>query len=118
MLDVAVHADGAAVHDAADACRRRRFNHRADRCGIDLVIDAVAQPRLPVQSGDVVDDVDAGGRTPERRGVAEIAGRQLDACGAQPPAAGRVAHQRAHLVAARAKGVCEMAAREPAGARD
>ena len=118
VLDVPVHAHGAAVDDATGACCCGRLNQRADSSGIDVVIDAIGEARLSIQGGNVVDDVGPGGGAVNRRRVTEIARRELDACRAQPLAARRVAHERADGVAARAKTAREMATREPAAARD
>ena len=59
MLDVAVHANGAAVHDAADAGPRAGVDDRPWRFGVHLSISRLGQARLPVERGDVVDDVHA-----------------------------------------------------------
>ena len=60
MLDVAVHADRAAVHDAPDAgpgARARRW--RPGASAFTLSVRRLGQARLPVEGGDVVDHVDA-----------------------------------------------------------
>ena len=76
MLDVAVNADRAAVHDAPHAGARRRLDELADRRGVDCAIRLVRQPGLPVDRGDVIHDVDAGHGAIERGAIAQIAGRR------------------------------------------
>ena len=74
MLDVAVHADGAAVHDALRTPPTAAAMHDvANRGRVHRAVLVVAQPGLPVDGGDVVDDVDPGARALERRRVAKIA---------------------------------------------
>jgi hypothetical protein len=80
MLDVSVHADRAAVDHAADARAAGGVDQLTDGGGVDLLIDAVRQPRLPVEGGDVVDDVEASLERPaERWRRGEIAVDQRDA---------------------------------------
>ena len=73
-LDVAVHADRAAMDDAPHAGRRGRFDDRADRFRVDGVIRAFRKSCLPIQRRDVVDDVDGLGRAADRAGIAKVAG--------------------------------------------
>ena len=60
MLDVAVHADRAAVHDAPHAGRAGRLDRASPTAvGVDRAIQVVVEAGLPIERGDVVDDVDA-----------------------------------------------------------
>ena len=58
MLDVAVDADRAAVHDAADAGPCRLLDELANGRGVDRAIGVGREAGLPVDRGDVIDDVD------------------------------------------------------------
>ena len=67
-------------------CTTRRTPARGGRLDdlphggrVHRAIGVVRQARLPVDRGDVVDDVDARGRGGEGRRIAQIARRQLDA---------------------------------------
>ena len=78
MLDVAVHADGAAVHHAARAAARGGLDHGADGVRIDHTVGIAAETRLPVDRRDVVDDVHAGSSAMNGRGVAKISHDVVD----------------------------------------
>ena len=77
MLDVAVDADGAAVDDPP---RAAGFAPPRSPCRTAVALTAryslVAKARLPIDRGDVVDDLDT--RRPRARAtrVAQIAGRR------------------------------------------
>ena len=78
MLDIAVDADGAAVHHAACAARRGGRDHGADGVRIDHTVGIAAETHLAVDRRDVVDDVHAGSSAMNGRGVAKIAGDVVD----------------------------------------
>ena len=118
MLDIAVNADGAAMHHAAHAAVCRDLDNAARRFGIDGAILGRSQPRLPVERGDVVDDLDAAHRRLEAGAVAKVADRQLDARLLQALAALRIAHKRSDGIAASREGPRQMATRESCGAGD
>ena len=109
MLDVAVDADRAAVHDAADAGARGRVDH-VRGCGrVDGAVDLVAEAGLPVHRGDVIDDVDAVGRGSQRVAIAQVARHQRDPGLFQRRGCRRLdPHQRGHHVAARREGASQM----------
>ena len=79
MLDVAMHADGAAVHDAANAGAGRGVDQIADRGGVHGAVRRLRNAGLPVDGGDVVDDVDILHRARERGAILERADDRLDA---------------------------------------
>ena len=79
MLDVAMHADGAAMDDTPAALLGRHVDERGDGVGIDVAIGRRRQARFAIERADVVDDVDAGHRAPQARSIGEVAGDHLDA---------------------------------------
>ena len=79
MLDVAVHADGAAVDEAPHAGGGGGLDQLSNRRGVDLVIHALGQAGLAVQRGDVVDDLEAVAESRRQRfRLREIARDQWD----------------------------------------
>jgi hypothetical protein len=78
MLDIAVDADRAAVHDAGDAGARRRLDDRFHGGRVHRPVGLVGQARLPVHRRDVIDDLDIRRGGGDRRGVAKIAANQRD----------------------------------------
>ncbi len=101
MLDVAVDADRAAVHDAVDARPRRGLDQLADRGRVHRAIGRRRDAGLPIDRGDVVDDVDAL----ERRldGATDRGDRRRASstpAASRSRAAARVTHQHANRVAA------------------
>src|SRR5437868_1568470 len=78
MLDVAVHADGAAVDDTPDARGRGGFDELPDRRGIDRAIDVARDASLAIYRSDVVHDVDILDRRCDRCGIAQVADRDLE----------------------------------------
>ena len=77
MLDVSVHADGAAVHDAFRTRPRRGLDDLADRCRVHGAIGRRRDTCLAIDRGDVVDDVDVFERRLDRGPIAEIAHRDV-----------------------------------------
>jgi len=119
MLDVAVHADRAAVDDAAHSGAGGGVDQLADGRRVDLVIDTLGQAGLAVQRGDVVDDLEvlAGQRRRQGLGAREIAGDDGNAvafqvAGRRARGAGRRTHHGPHLVAAPLQRAREVAAGE------
>src|SRR5262245_10414034 len=100
VLDIAVDADGAALHNAADAGPPRNLDDRSDGGRIDGPIDGRGEPSLAVERGDVVDDVHAGHRTFEARGIREIAFDDLDRGAREHSGLRAIPHERADVVAA------------------
>ena len=119
MLDVAVDADRAAVDDARDAVARRRFDERAGGSSVHRAVFFVLQPRLPIDRGNVVDDVHAVGGARKRVAVPDVAGDERHA-GRRQRLRRRAlrAHQRRDGVAARRQCSRKMAAGEPRRAGD
>ena len=114
MLDVSVNADRAAVHDAPHAAPRAPLRRRR-RTAVALTARYVSRrdARLPVDGGDVVDDLDPGGGRVERRAIADVAGDELRCRHAsRSPRASRIADERAHVVAAGRQVARQVAARE------
>ncbi len=58
LLDIAVHADGTAMHDPPRAAGRAASITASHRRRVDGPIPLVGQTRLTVDRGDVIDDVD------------------------------------------------------------
>ncbi len=83
MLDVAVHADRAAVHDASNAGDSRGVNEMADGSGIDRAVGCLRNAGLPIHRGDVIHDLDILHRARERGAILERADDRLDARRAQ-----------------------------------
>ncbi len=83
MLDVAVDADGAAVHDPPRARRPGRLDHRPHGGGVHRAVVLFTKGRLPVDRRDVVDDVDPLGGARDRCRVAEISANRLEAAGSR-----------------------------------
>ena len=120
MLDVAVDTDSAAVHDALARRLRRRLDHRADGRRVHRAVLLVAQAGLPVDRGDVVDDVDAARRralsdgrprrSPATTSIAERRERGARVAGSRTSAR--------TCVAARRQRPGEVTAGEPGGAGD
>ncbi len=75
MFDVAVHADRAAVHDAPNAGAGRGVDQIAHSGGVDRAIRRLRNAGLPVDGGDVVDDLDILHRARERGAILERADR-------------------------------------------
>ena len=80
MLDVAVNADGAAVDDASRAAAlARRSMTVPTAAALTARYSSSRKPGLPIDRGDVVDDLGAVGRARQRIGVAKIALHDRDA---------------------------------------
>src|SRR5205085_7838446 len=111
--DVAVHADGAAVHHPLDLCRRGRLDQGANGQRVDSAIRFRGYAGLTIDRREVIDDVGISDRARERRRVAHIAGDELDTRRTEIICTTRVAHQRAHCRATQPQRTGEMAAGEP-----
>ncbi len=116
LLDVAVHTDRAAVHDALHVFGRRGMYQRADRVRIHRAVHLVFQPRFAVHRRNVVDDLHVAAGLAQRRLGAHIAFDEIDPRVVQGRRAAGIAHQRADVVAAAGERTGEMAASEPGGA--
>src|SRR5262249_33836099 len=75
VLTVAVNADRAAVHHTLHAVPRCRLDEMADCGRVHRAIDVRSEARLPIQGGDVIDNVDARRRFRQRGGIAQVANR-------------------------------------------
>ena len=73
ILDVPVHAAGAAMHDALDVRGFGRLENIPRAFDIDRAIRRVRLPRLAIRRGDVVHDIDAVDRAAHRRGIHQVA---------------------------------------------
>ena len=71
MLDVPVHAHGAAVHDASRASGGSSLDDRPHGRRVDRAVLGLRQAGLPVNRGDVIDDLDAADRAIERSAILE-----------------------------------------------
>ena len=78
----------------------RRGDHVARALGVDAVEDARIGEPLLEQAHAVEGRVDALGGSPQRRRIAHVSLRQLDAAGNSSRALAGFAHQGDHLVAA------------------
>ena len=67
ILDMTVHAAGAAVHDARRCRPARGFEHMTRALDVDPRVRGVALAGFAVRGGDVVDDLAALDRTPHGR---------------------------------------------------
>jgi hypothetical protein len=81
MLDVAVHADGAAMHDAANTLVGRDVDEITNSGCVDRTIGRLRDAGLPVHGGDVIDDLDVLHRVRKRRTIAERAHNRLNVVG-------------------------------------
>jgi hypothetical protein len=118
-LDVAVDTDGAAVDDPPGTACLRRFDHRPHGRRVDRSILVAGKARLPVDRGNVIDDLHAVRRALERIGVAQIASDNLDATGVRPQSLGRGVRPRtgqcAHVIAPGRQCTGEVTAGETGG---
>jgi hypothetical protein len=118
MLDVAVHADRAAVHDAPYTSGGGGFNETADRGRVHRPIGLGPEAGLSVDRSDVVDDVSIARRPAQRVRVGEIARDELDPGSRQVPGRVGVPDQRADCVAAARQRTREVSTRETGRAGD
>ena len=118
MLDIAVNADRAAVHDPPHAARGGSLDHVPDGGRVDGAIFLVAQPRLSVNGGDVEDDLDAGARRPQCFRIANVASSNLDVPLLEIRRSRSVAHQRANRMPLRRERTGKMSTGEAGGAGD
>jgi hypothetical protein len=116
MLDIAVHANGAAMYQAPDARGCGRLDQIAHRSRVDGAIGRSRKSRLPVDRRDVIHDLDVLGRAIQRGTIVKIADRRLDAAAYESLCLRRRPHERAHVVTTLCKHARQMAAREAAGA--
>ena len=113
MVDVAVHADRAAVDHAACAGARGRCDDVCGRLGVDGAIVPRRYAGLPINGGDVVDDFDVPSRQLQRLGASKIAGGERHLVPAVDAAElVRVGDERLDVMAARHEIPRKVAARE------
>jgi hypothetical protein len=119
MLPVAVDTDRAAMDDAADAAHGRRLDDFRGSIRIHAPVDVDREAGLPVDRGNVIDDIH-GFRGGDQRGpIAHVAGNELDAGRCEcVRAAHRIAHQSTDRVAARGQLSRQMPTGKPGCARD
>ena len=77
-FDVTMDADGAAVDNPFGATRLRRLDDGTDRGRVHRSILVFTKTGLPVDSGYVVDDVNAVSRPSDRIRVPQIAGDRVN----------------------------------------
>ena len=118
LLDVAVHADRAAMHEAADACLDRRIEQVLHRRSVDLPEQPGLDPLLPVQRSDMINQIDAAHRLAQRRRIAKVALDDLDAKLRQRRGPGRVPDQRPNRGIVRRQPADERPAGEAGGTGD
>ena len=100
MLDVAVHADGAAMDDASNAGTGGGVDQVANSGGIDGAIGCPGDAGLTVDRGDVVDDIHIFHRARERSTILQHADRRLDLRRFHLTSLRRLPHEGANRVAA------------------
>jgi 3-oxoacyl-ACP reductase-like protein len=113
VLNVAVDADRAAMDHAPHTGVGRRRHQTADRGGIHRSIRLGIHPRLPINRGNVVDDVHALTGTGNGSIIAEIANRELDSGALEINAAADLTHQCADLMSTRRQVSREVTSCEP-----
>jgi hypothetical protein len=113
-----MHADRAALNDAADASPRGMLDELADGYRVDGTVSLGATSRLPVDCGDVVDDLRAFDGLRQGRSVAQIAENQLNSFLPQHPGALDVPNKRPDSVSRSRQSAGQVAARESCGAGD
>ena len=100
VLDVAVHADRAAMDNPMDPRCSRRFDQPPNRIGIHRTIGVGRQASLAVKRRNVIHDLSTSDRLQQRRLVTDVAGGELDSRRGKRSGAFGVAHERANRVAA------------------
>ena len=113
MLDVSVDAYGAAVNHASHAGVGCSFDDVPNGRRVDRLVHLALDARLPVDCGDVIDDLDPGGRRLERGAVADVPERDLDARRREVAGAAGISNERAHCLAPGGQGTRQMASGEP-----
>ena len=74
-----MNTDGAAVDHTPRATGFGCVDHRAYRLGVYRAVFVVAKAGLPIDRGNVVNDLDALGSALERRCVSQITGNDFNA---------------------------------------
>jgi hypothetical protein len=74
-----MNTDGAAVDHTPRATGFGCVDHRAYRLGVYRAVFVVAKASLPIDRGNVVNDLDALGSALERRCVSQITGNDFNA---------------------------------------
>ena len=118
MLDIAVHADRAAVHQPLNPGVGRGFDQRAHRRRVDGAVRRGWDSRLPVHGRDVIDHVDVLHGAGERRVILQRPEGRFDAGALQFSRLRVLPHQRAHRIAASGQRSRQVAACEAGGAGD
>jgi hypothetical protein len=113
MLDVPVDTHSAAVHDAFPAGGGSSFDYRPHGRRVDRPVSRLGQAGLPVDRGDVIDNVDATDRAIERSAILERAHGGLDSWEVgERGRLRRIADERTNGVAPAGKRAREMATGE------
>ncbi len=113
MLDIPVDAHGAAVNHASHSGAGCSFDDVPNGRRVDRLVDLALDARLPVDRGEVIHDLDPGGRRLERGAVADVPDRQLDALRLEVAGAAGIPNKRAHCLAPGGQGTGQMASGEP-----
>ncbi len=100
MLDVAVHADSAAMDDPAHARRRGGVNQIANRGGVHGAIGRRWDAGLPIHRRDVVDDFNPVDGPGKRCPIFKGADRRFDACGFEVTCLRRLPDKASDLIPA------------------
>src|ERR1700712_2063114 len=100
MLNVAVHADRAAVDESSYPVAGRRLDQVADRGDVDGPVGVVRNARLAVDGRNVKDDINVTCRRGERGAVPQVAWHQLDTGRIERRGTIDIPDQGAHMVSA------------------
>jgi hypothetical protein len=102
------------MDDATDAGYVGRLDNRPHRFRVDRAILARGKSGLPIDGGDMVDDLRAGRGTLDRGAVANVSLNEGDAACLEVACPRGIANERGHLVTMPRKSAGEMPARESA----
>jgi hypothetical protein len=116
VLDVAVHAYRAAMHETADAGFGRCVDQLADGCGIHGTVGGSGNTGFSIHGGDVINDVDPLHGARQRPTILQRANQRLDPRGPELLAPAFVPRQAAHVIAALHQRSSEVPASEPGDA--
>ena len=118
MLDIAVDAHRAAVHDALHSGAGGDFDEVTNGKRIDGAVNVCGQSGLAIHRCDVVDALHTGHRSFERRAVPQISFHELHACGFEIRCAAAIANQDADAASSSQQRAGQVSARESGGAGD